>query len=240
MKEMVGQDAAEASKRWSLRQALAPGVASVRENYRQVLLMQAAAAAIVFWYYRSPSLQIGAEQIARAKQLGGLPMAFAAGAVAGGLLPELAKLLTGKLRRFDRAWLGDTAFNGFLYGWIGVFVDLLYAALARLFGADNDPITILKKLAVDMGLFTTLVSIPFGVYLFALRAAGWNPARMARGLGRHSYRDKVLPAMIPSWAFWIPMLCAVYALPTALQFPFAIVAEASWSLLFVFIARRQN
>ncbi|MBW7929038.1 MAG: hypothetical protein H3C58_13330, partial [Fimbriimonadaceae bacterium] len=46
----------------------------------------------------------------------------------------------------------------------------------------------------------------------------------------------IVPALIPCWAFWIPILICVYSLPANLQFVFALLAEAAWSILFVFIA----
>jgi hypothetical protein len=119
------------------------------------------------------------------------------------------------------------------YGIIGVQVDLWYRVQTFLFGEGRDLGTLLVKTAVDQAVFSTLLAIPTAVFLFAWRREGlkaalevWTPK---------GWMKRVFPAMIPCWALWIPVLFCCYAMPTDLQFFFAMLAEAAWSVIFVFM-----
>jgi hypothetical protein len=46
----------------------------------------------------------------------------------------------------------------------------------------------------------------------------------------------VLPLLLPSWCFWIPMVSIIYALPVPLQFLLFVFALGAWSLIMVSIA----
>lgn len=219
---------------WTWRRASRPGIAALKANWLPFVLIQAAAAALVVLYYQNPALREPATALEKAKAAGGLPFAFLAGAVAGGLIPEVAKAASGRLRTFNPDWLKSTAFNALVYGIIGTIVDVFYRLQAVWFGTGNDPLTLLFKTLVDMVPFTMLLSIPLAVSLFEWRRLGFNG--LIRGYKTGFYRHKVIPALIPCWAFWVPILICCYALPMNLQFPFAMLAEAAWSIMFVFIA----
>lgn len=221
---------------WRLSDAVAPGVRALRAQWAPILVVQVLAIALVFAYYRSEAMQSVAHTLSVWKKEGGLVAAFVAGYFAGGCLPEVAKALAGRLRKLDRAWLGKAAFTGFVYGIIGIEVDVFYRLQAVIFGDGTDLGTLAIKTGVDMALFATLIAIPTTVFLFDWRRAGFSLRALSRELRAVWYRDRVLPALIPNWAFWTPVLFCVYAMPTDLQFVFAVVMEAAWSLVFVFIA----
>ncbi|MBI5706302.1 MAG: hypothetical protein HZC36_04860 [Armatimonadetes bacterium] len=225
---------------WTLRGALRPGLLAVRGHWQAFLLIQAAALGLVITYYHSASLQALADELARIKTRGGLPFAFVVGFLACSLIPEAAKLATGKLRRFDRAWLGKVAFTGLVYGIVAVQVDLFYQFLALWIGSGTDTRTFLLKTLVDMALFSTIISIPTAVLLFEWYKRGFAARALLAELSPTFYRDKVLPALLPCWAFWTPVLCCSYSMPVNLQFCFTMIAEAAWSLLFVFIATHEG
>lgn len=212
----------------------------MRTHWPPFLLIQVAAAALAFAYYGSPGLQAVAAHIMRWKEAGGLPFAFAVGVMAGGVVPEIAKTLTGRLRSFDRAWLSKAAFTGMVYGIVATEVDVFYRGQAVLFGDGRDPLTLAIKTAVDMFLFSPLLCVPTAVLLFRWRKRGYSFRNGGRAFSWRFYRARVLPAMVPCWAFWIPILLCVYAMPTNLQFVFAQMAEAAWSILFVFIATGEH
>lgn len=224
------------AKAWTLRSAVAPGLAAVRRNLAPFLLIQLGAFAFVVFYYRSAALQAGADVVMAWKLAGGIPFAFAAGALAGGVIPEVSKALTGRLRKLDRKWALDSLYNGFVYGIVGVQVDLFYRFQTWAFGDGKDVGTLLLKTAVDMLLFATLISIPTALCLYEWRRLGFKLRALVRQFSWAFYRDKVVPGIIPCWAFWIPILLCVYSMPADLQFCFSILAEAAWSILFVFIA----
>lgn len=225
---------------WTLRGALHPGVMAVRSHWQAFLLIQLAALGLVIAYYNSQALRTLAAEAAKTKVRGGLPFAFIVGFLACSLIPEIAKLATGKLGLFNRPWLGKVAFTGLVYGIVAVQVDLFYQFLARWIGSGTDPRTFLLKTLVDMALFSTIVSIPTAVLLFEWYKRGFAAKTLMGELSFRFYRDKVLPALLPCWAFWTPVLFCSYSMPVNLQFCFTMVAEAAWSLLFVFIATTEH
>ncbi len=220
-----------------VRDAFRPGLLALRQMTAPLVAVQAVAALTVIAYYQVPAVQQFSANLARIKLAGGIPFAFAAGAVAGGVLPEIAKILAGKLRKLDRGWLADAATNAIVYGIIGILVDGLYTGQARVFGSGVDLATLVKKNLADMLVFSPIIGIPIPLGLYELRsrlAPRWAGDRVKSW--SEFYRDKYAPSLVMSWGFWIPILFCVYALPPNLQFVFAMFAEAAWSLLFVFVA----
>lgn len=231
-------ESVELRRKGALKRAFAPGALAVRSLAGPLIVIQVAAVLLVVGYYRSADLQAAAEKLAAVKVAGGLLFSFLAGALAGGAIPELAKLAMRRIPRFDRPWLASAAYTGLVFGIVGVQVDLFYQLQTIVFGSGNDARTLIVKTAVDMGVFTTLLSIPTAVLLFAwkrrrFRFAGWGSA-----FTRRFYRTEIWPALLPCWAFWIPVLICVYAMPSNLQFCFAILAEAAWSMVFVFLVTK--
>lgn len=220
----------------SVRQIVAPGLAAVRAYWAPFLLIQAMAAALVIAYYQSPALRAIAETPAAWKAHYGFLFSFVGGFVAGGLVAELAKAVTGRIRRFDRTWLGLTVFTGTAYGLTGIQVDVLYWVQSEVFGHGTDWKTLALKTVADMSLFAPFISMPFMISLYEWREGRYSLNNLCKVWKSAFYRTKVLPTLIPCWSFWIPMVLCTYSLPLKLQLPFALLGEAAWSVLFVFIA----
>jgi hypothetical protein len=214
----------------------AAGRAALRRFWRPFLLIQSAAIALGLTYRFNDTVRSACVVLARWKTAGGLPFAAAASAIAGGLLPELAKRLVGRGPAGDRgrAWR-DLVFNGAFFAVNGLLVDGMYRTLARVVGNDARVSTILAKVAFDQFVFTPIV-MALATVLFLLRQRGWSWARMHPALGRGFIAGRVMPLLVPCWCFWIPIVAIVYALPGPLQFLMFAFALAAWSLIMVFIA----
>jgi len=215
---------------------LAAGAAALRRFWRPFLLIQAGAVVLALAFRVSPGFRQAAEAAAAWKASGGLSFAAITCAVAGGLLPELAKLLAmgpGTLR--GRA--GEVAFNTAFFAADGIVVDFLYRGEAGLFGAAGSAGTVIEKVAFDQFVFTPTWSVAI-VLLFLWRQRGFSAAAVRPVLRRGFYAERVIPLLLPNWLFWIPMVSVIYALPSALQFLMFIPALAAWSLIMVFIADR--
>jgi hypothetical protein len=216
---------------------LAAAWAALRQFWRPFLLIQAAAVLLALAFRFSPTFRAACATAAQWKAAGGLPFAAITVAFAGGLLPELAKLIAmGPRMLAGRA--GEVAFNTAFFAVNGVVVDLLYSGEARFFGAGGDPRTVVEKLAFDQFLFTPTWLVVI-VLLFLWRQRGFSWAATRPALRRGFYRERVLPLLLPDWLFWIPMVSVIYALPVALQFLLFIPALAAWSLIMVFIAQKE-
>jgi len=215
---------------------LGAAAAALRQFWRPFLLIQMGAVLLALAFRASPAFRAACATAAGWKAAGGLPFAAATVAVAGGLLPELAKLVAlGRRTVAGRG--GEIAFNTAFFAVNGVVVDLLYSGEARLFGSGGDVATIVKKVAFDQFVFTPswLVVI---VLLFLWRQRGFSWAATRPALERGFYRQRVVPLLLPDWLFWIPLVSVIYALPVTLQFLMFIPALAAWSLIMVFIADR--
>ncbi len=214
----------------------AVGLAALRRFWRPFVLIQTVAIAVGLSYRFSDAVRAACVGLARWKTAGGLPFTAAAAAIAGGLLPEVAKRLVAPQPPGDRtrAWR-DVGFNALFFAANGLAVDGLYRTAARLFGGDARVATIVKKIALDQFVFTPIVMTVAGA-LFLLRQRGWSWARTRPAFARGYLATRVLPLLVPCWCFWIPIVAIVYALPGPLQFLMFVFALAAWSLIMVFIA----
>jgi hypothetical protein len=214
----------------------AAGRAALSRFWRPFVLIQSAAVAIGLAYRFSEPVRAACVVLARWKSDGGLPFAAIASAIAGGLLPEVAKRLVNRGPSVDRARAGrDLVFNGTFFAINGLLVDGMYRTLARVIGNDARVSTIAAKVAFDQFAFTPIVMM-VATLLFLLRQRGWSWARTRPALGRDFIPARVMPLLVPCWCFWIPIVAIVYALPGPLQFLMFAFALAAWSLIMVFIA----
>lgn len=196
-----------------------------------------AAVLLVVAYHASAHVRAACAALAAMKAAGGLPFAAVSAAVAGGLLPEVARAIAdrGRYRLAGRG--GDVLFNIAFFAFNGVVIDLLYATAARLFGSGGSFGTVVRKTAFDQFVFTPLwLALIIALYLW--RAKGFNLAATLSALreGGPFYKTRVVPLLLPAWCFWIPMVLIIYALPVPLQYLLFVLALGAWSLIMVFIA----
>ncbi len=216
---------------------LAAGAAALRRFWRPFVLIQAAAALLAAAYWMSATFRAGCAVAAAWKSSGGLPFAAATGALAGGVLPELARLAADRGRKPLAGRAGEILFNTAFFAFNGVVIDLLYGGEALLFGGDAHAFTVVEKVAFDQFVFNPVWGVLI-VLLFLWRQRRFSLAATLPVLRRGFYRARVVPLLIPSWLFWIPMVSIIYALPVPLQFLLFVPALAAWSLIMVFIAER--
>jgi hypothetical protein len=220
----------------ALPSPLEAGAAALRRFWRPFVLIQGTAALVALAYWASPTFRQACALAAAWKADGGLPIAAALTAVAGGILPEAAKLLADRGRSSLRGRGSEILFNTAFFALDGVVIDLLYRGEAVLFGREGLVRTVAEKVAFDQFVFSPLWSVAI-VILFAWRQRGYSLAATRAVLAGGIYRTRVLPLLIPNWLFWIPMVSIVYALPVPLQFLLFVPALAAWSLIMVFIAQ---
>ena len=212
----------------------AAGVGALRRFWRPFLLIQAAAVALGLAYRFSDPVRAVCATLARWKTGGGLPFTMITGALAGGILPELAKALVDRTGERRPGRTAEVLFNTAFFAVNGVVIDGLYRGEARLFGDDALVATITAKTAFDQFVFTPLwSSVIAALFLWRRRGFSWPATRPALRAG--FFRARVLPLLLPNFAFWIPIVSVVYALPAALQFLMFAFALAAWSLIMVFI-----
>lgn len=193
--------------------------------------------ALVGAYYYVPSAASSAKNLQALKASMGLGFAALAGFIAGGILPELAKVLTGTLEKGENAW-GEAFFRGFVWIGLAVMVDIFYGYQALWFGTGTGIGTLAIKTAVDMLVFAPILFVPYTVGMFVFRREKWRISALLSVWIPSGWKREVLPTYVPNVCFWVVVLLAVYALPTDLQYPMSALATACWSILFTFINRR--
>lgn len=223
---------------WTFRQAVEPGLLAIKRNWLPIAFIQLAALLLVVAYFQIPTLQASLKSVETLKEQGGLAFAFLGGMIAGAVVPEIAKLLTGRLRSFNKVWLQESAYNGLVYGIIGIQVDLFYRSLTATLGGEATPTIVITKTLIDQLIFSPLLSIPTATLLFRWRYHSFQRETFVKELNDRFYVMQVVPGVLMCWAFWVPVLCCAYSLPPLLQFPFSMLAEAAWSILFVFMTQQ--
>ncbi len=215
---------------------LAVGLRAARANLVPALVIQAAVVSVVLAYYFWEPARAWLARLAEFKGEGGYLFSLVAGALAGGLLPELLTVAVFQRRRVRRENLGSLAFGVCFWGVMGMVVDALYRAQAFAFGDGVDLATVLKKAAFDQFVFTPFVTIPLTVVVFEWRHAGFRFSGMPRVLSLDFYLQKILPAVVSGLGFWLPVVLLVYSLPLPLQFPLFTLALTLWVMIFTWIS----
>jgi hypothetical protein len=219
------------------RELFQPGNRALRRNWAPILLLQILAAALVVSYYRFDGVRLAAKSIGDLKKAGGVPFVLMVGALSGGLIPQSAKAVVGQVHQLNRAFWMDTLYGGFVFAIIALEVNAFYLEQGVIFGTGAGALTLAKKTCFDMFVVSPLIFSPTGMFLFHARKVGFRASRMTEAFSWKFYRNWVIPTLPINWAFWIPIVICVYSLPSDLQLPFSQIAEACWSLVFIFIAK---
>jgi hypothetical protein len=213
---------------------LAAGAAGLRRFWRPFLLIQSAAVALALSYRFSRAVRAACGAVGAWKTSGGLLSVALSGAIAGGLLPEIAKALANRSIAGLRGRSGAIAFRTLFFAYNGVVVDRFYRLEAALLGSEATFCTVLTKTLFDQFVFTPLWLAQITL-LFLWRQRGFSIAATVPALRGGFYRTRVVPLLIPNWFFWLPAVSIIYALPSPLQFPLFVLLLGAWSLIMVFI-----
>lgn len=223
---------------FSFNDAVRMGVRSIKESLAPILLLQIGAVALVVAYYNFASVREALQGLEQLKRQGGIWFALAAGFAAGAIIPEIAKLVTGRVKPPYDKWLKDALYTGLVIAIVALGVYLFYEYVqAPLFGTTVNIPTVLKKTALDMGVASPFCFVYFTTFAFAFKHEGFSFKRMAPHLKNQFFRRRVLALMVPCWMLWIPVLLCVYSLPQDLQFPISQVAEAAWCLMLALLTK---
>jgi len=212
---------------------------SARALARPGLFLQAAAAGLVLTYYFVPAAQPEFERLAAWKIQGGYLFSAVASALCGGLIPFIYFQCRPDMRR-PRPWR-QLAFFCLFWAWKGAEVDLWYRILGAVVGHEQRPLIVAGKVLLDQFGYNPLYTTPVGNLLFAWKDAGfrWGPVVEDLRRGRW-YARSVVPALLAVWCLWVPVVCCVFALPSALQVPLFNVVLCFWAMLYATITARQN
>ena len=224
----------------TLNELIQPGMDALRRLWLPFVLIQLCGCALVVGYYFVPSVTRACEWVAGVKAAGGY--AFCAGvmAVAGGLVPELFKYVTGIDRSLTRVRMSNIAFAMCLFACSGVLAETFYRLMAWTFGDSNAPDIVASKLAIDQFVYTPTFGVGFVAILYAFRLDNYSVRVLLRQVSVRWYVRTVGPMLPPCWAYWIPMGTLLYILPVSLQFVFGAIGTSAANLIFIAVASRER
>lgn len=200
-----------------------------------MLVVQMICIGTVVGYFQIPAIFDFLTTASDFKDQTGLAFVLGAGFIAGGIIPEVAKILVGRIPKFDREWLSLTAFTAVVYMALSALVFYMFKFQVVLFGDSSDLFSVIKKVLFDQLIFSPFLSIPLGVGLFKWRQAGFKLSAWQQVIKPNLYKTNVFPALIMCWAYWGPITSGMYWLPERIQFVVSAFCQAAWSLLFVFM-----
>lgn len=218
------------------RSPLHAGLSAARANFWPGVLIWSVMAGVVVAYYQYPPAEAVLEIVAEWKRQWSYAFSFAATGLAGGVIPELLRVVLLQRSRVRRENVSNILFGFPFWGFLGCTVDAFYRLQALWFGAEATPGVLVKKVLVDQFIFTPLWGTSSIVWAYTWRSLGFRPGAL-RGLFTFSfYRTRVFPSLIAGWGVWIPAVTIVYSLPTLLQVPLFVLATCFWSLIVTYIA----
>ncbi len=214
-------------------------IEGVQTYWPAIISMQICAGLSVVAYYNLEPVRAFAERLAEWRQAGGLVFAAVSMIIIGGLLPELLKW---RLRPPGRRGptLVELVHQCGYFAISGMLVDRFYAVQEKLLGTGSEWWRVLAKILVDQFAFSLFIATPFVVAWFSWREQRFSMVRTLKGLRLPLFLERVPPLFIPNLCYWLPALIALYLLPINLQFLLFVFLAAGWSILLVFIARRQT
>lgn len=221
----------------SIGSRLRPAWEALRLYWAPMLLIQVMALGVVIVYYRVPVAAAFFQEVAQWRASGGLLLAAAATVVSGGLLPELLKRVF-RPPGIRPPGMEELAHQLAMWALLGMLIDRFYALQGIIFGHGTGIPTLLCKMLFDQLVFTPLVSVPMMAAWFMLHEARYRPATWWRLCKAHLVQ-RTLTLWLTCLSFWPVMLLIVYSLPHDLQFPLFLFGNAAYSILLIFIMRRQ-
>lgn len=217
--------------------AVGPTVAAIVHNWPAFVLVQVVAALVVVAYYLFPSVRAVGDGLAVFKARGGLLFPVVANPIAAVMAPELARRATRVARDRPFTWL-DFAYLLAFFGLMGVLVDALYRILGAIYGNEPTVSTVATKTAIDLFVFTPVISSTLGALAFGFRDANFRGGRFVQSMKSGGFMRRWLPILVTGICFWLPVMLAVYSLPVKLQFLMAILAQTGWGLVYQTVAGR--
>ena len=214
------------------------GFRAARANLVPGLLIQALMIAMVVAYYGWQPARGWFQVLAAAKASWGFGFSFVSAVIAGALLPAVLKWLTLNRGRFSREDWAELIFMCVFWGLDGTIIDGFYRLQGMIFGVQPDFPVVLKKVLVDQFIYNPLFAAPYTIACFEFKNQGYRPSRAAHIFTAKFYKEQVIPALCATWAVWIPVTSAIYALPALLQIPLFALALTFWSLLITYLTAR--
>lgn len=211
------------------------GLQAARVNLVPALIVQTFMFVLVAGYYWHAPTRAVMENLAVIKTAYGYFFSIAIAILGGAILPEIFVILffqRGKIRRVNFA---NLRFTVVYWAFDGLFVDALYRTLGNIFGNNANPGTVAMKVFVDQFIINPLIFVPVSLICYEWKHRNYDFRAMSDVFTWGYFKAKGIPTLVTSWCAWIPLLTAIYSLPSSLQIPMFALALTIWVMLFTYI-----
>lgn len=215
------------------------GLRSARANLVPGLVLQAFALAVVFGYYLHEPTRAALSSLAALRNDVGVSFGIVSTGLFGGLLP-LLYLKATPATRTRVSWGQGLALTGF-WAYKGFEIGLWYHLLARVVGETADVPTVAIKTLLDQAIYCPVWAIPTTALFYLWTKTGFNVRAVAEDvLAPRWYVRRVLPLLYANMGVWLPLVCIIYALPTALQLPLQNIVLCFFTLMLAHLSQHQS
>jgi len=218
---------------------IAPAIQAFKIYWLAILAVQTCALGVVLCYYGFERSRFVFQAVEAWKQSGGLLFAAVTTIISGGVIPECIKRIC-RPAGITAPTNKELIHQFMMWAWLGILIDAFYRLLAHLLGHETDALTLLSKVLCDQFIFTPLISLPLIVTWYMIYESGYSLPRLWKKLSLKAIYARVLPLWASCLIFWPIMLVIIFSLPQPLQFPLFLFGNAAYSILMIFILRRQT
>lgn len=212
------------------------GIRAARANIIPALIVQSIMLALVLCYYFYPPTTRWLNHLAEYKEVWGYGYSALASVIAGGLIPEVMRVIVFQKGKVSRANWGNLKFTIPFWGCTGMIVDLFYRSQAHWFGTEVTFSVVATKVLVDQFVYNPLFAGPSGAWFYDWKNSGYSFKNLGRFITWKYYREVIVPILFATWAVWIPIVAILYSLPSLLQIPLFALALAMWVILYTWIS----
>lgn len=215
------------------------GLRGARANLGPGLALQAFALALVLAYFHHEPTRVALERLVELRQTYGVSFSIATTAFCGGFLPFL--YLRFGPRHPHRPTLALGVALTVFWAYKGLEIDVWYRVLAWLVGEERNVSTVAIKAALDQFVYCPLFAVPLTTLVYAWCKRDFSfRAVLADLRAPRWYQRRALPLLISNLGVWVPAVCIIYTLPTALQLPLQNVVLCFFTLLLAHLSAHDN
>lgn len=188
-------------------------------------------------YYTWPAAQVFCDRLAALKAGWGFAFSILSTSLFGGVIPYLFLRLRKTTREVTP--LSHGVFYSLFWAYKGFEVDAFYRLQAMWFGNALDFKTIVSKVFVDQFVYSPLISAPVIVTLYYWKECGFTWGSLRETHWPSYLKSALPPALLSTWAVWVPTVAIIYCLPASLQIPLFNIVLCFFVLLLASLTRRE-